>query len=113
MKQITEFTEDPNQQHVLIGENGEEITVNLVFIDSQTGWFIDLQYGDLIINSMRLVTSVNILHSWKNIIPFGLTVATPDKGDPYFIDDFTSGRVGIFLTNSGDRKELEEEFYGE
>ena len=112
MKQITAFTSDPNQQHILIGENGEEITINLLFVDSQIGWFVDFQYKDLIINSMRLVTCINILHSWRNIIPFGLAILTQDKGDPYFIDDFTTERVNVFLTNSDDRKALEEEFYG-
>lgn len=112
MKEITELTSDPRQEHILIGENGEEITVLLEYKDNQIGWFMNLTYEDTTINTIRLVTTVNLLHQWKNIFPFGLSITSVDNGDPYELEDFINERIRVFLLNEEDRDALEEEFYG-
>lgn len=113
MKEIVELNSDAKQEHVLLGENGEEITISLEYKDNQIGWFLSLEYLDITINSIRLTSSADILYKWKNLFPFGISVTSIDKGDPYNLNDFTSGRIRFFLLTEEDKESFYEQFYGE
>lgn len=113
MKQINEITQDPYQEHLLIGEEGEQINLVMRYSDNQEGWIANITFGDTVINGIKLVSSVNILHSWRNIFPFGLAIACTDKGDPYYIDDFINSRAQMFLLNNEEKEEFELIYYGQ
>lgn len=102
MLQLTNLTSDPRQQFTIIGENGEIIPTYLFYCPTQIGWFMNISYGNFVANGLRLVATPNMLFQWKNIIPFGLMCVSNDGYDPFYLDDFTTGRIKIYLLNSTD-----------
>jgi hypothetical protein len=104
MKQITELTNQPNQKYTIVLDNNETVDLVLTYSDNQQCWFCDINYKQdtFICNGIRVVSSPNILHQWKNVIPFGIAIITNDKTDPYFINDFSTNRVGLFILNADD-----------
>ena len=111
MKQITEIGSEPKQKLTIATETNEEFEFKLEYSDQQQGWFYSLTYGDTIINGARLVTHPNILRSYKNIFPFGLSIQTEDFSEPILIDDFTTERVKVYLLTESEVQQIEEETY--
>ena len=90
MKTITGITNKPNQACTLTLSDGTKATLNLYFRPQQTGWFLDVSYSTVTINGLRLVSSPNILRSWRRLIPFGLAFTMPDGSDPSGQEDFST-----------------------
>jgi len=102
MLEITGITSDASQQFTIVGEAGENISMALYYLPGQIGWFYDVSYGNFNVKGQRLVVSPNTLNQWSNIISFGLGCLSSDGDDPFYIDDFTSGRITLFLLNSSE-----------
>jgi len=66
-----------------------------------------VQWGDFVLNGISLVASPNLLFGYKNILPFGLLVAANGGIDPAYLDDFTTGRVKIYVMTQA---EVAEQF---
>ena len=111
MKQITEISQDSKQIFDIFTEDNQNFELRLEYSDQQQGWFYGITFGEFILNGARLVTGTNILRSYKNIIPFGLSVLTDDLSEPIFIDDFTTERVNIFLLTELEVEQVETDFY--
>lgn len=111
MKQITELTNDAKQAYTIIGENGEQIPFNLYYYETQQSWYFDISYGNTIINGLKLTNFPNILRQWKHILPFGLGCTVTDGFDPYYIDDFVTSRVKVYLLNSSDVITIEQQVF--
>ena len=58
-------------------------------------------------NGYKINHGPNILSSYSNVIPFGLMVLLTDDLDPCLINDFTSGRVSLYLMSSAEVAEME------
>lgn len=99
---ITGLTSDATQEFTLVGEQGENISFKLYYFPGQIGWFYDVSYGNFNVTGQRLVVSPNTLNQWINIIEFGLGCTSSDGDDPFYIDDFISGRISLYLLNSTD-----------
>ena len=111
MKQITEIGSEAKQKLNIATEDNDEFEFKLEYSDQQQGWFYSLTYGDVIINGARLVTHPNILRSYKNIFPFGLSIQTDDFSEPILINDFETERVKVYLLTSSEVQEIEEGTY--
>lgn len=111
MKQITGLSAKPKQKFKLQMENGEIATFNFYFLQSQIGWFFDISYGNFKSTGLRLVNSLNVLSAYFNILRFGLMVEVPDGAEPYFVDDFISGRVNLYVLSEDEVKQIEETVY--
>jgi hypothetical protein len=111
MRQISEISSDPKQKFTFITDDNISFEFKLEFIASQQGWFYSLKYQNLSINGNRLVTDINILRSYKNILPFGIGIMTDDATEPFLIDDFSTGRVKFYLLDKAEVKDLETTFY--
>ena len=111
MKQITEIGQEASQKLTLIGENGERITLNLSYKPSQQSWYFGIEYLSFSLHGMKLVNSPNILRQYANLVPFGISCLLVDKTDPYFIDDFTSGRAVINLLNESEVALVEDKIF--
>ena len=112
MQEITELNNDSRQKITLVTDTGIEIPFLLEFKPNQEGWFFDLEYNDTVLNGVRLCTFPNVLRQFKNIFPFGIACLTTDGGEPYYIDDFSSGRASIFLLNEEEVEFIEENVFG-
>ena len=111
MKEITEIGSEPKQRFDITTEANQEFEFKLEYNSQQQGWFYSLTFGNLTINGSRLTTHPNILRSYKNILPFGISIQTEDFSEPILIDDFKSGRVRFFLLNEEEVAEVEKEIY--
>ena len=109
MKQVTEITNEPKQRLEITTETGESFEFKLEYSDQQQGWFWSLTYGDTTINGSRLVTHPNILRSYKNIFPFGISIQTDDFSEPILIDDFETERVKFYLLTASEVEIIEKE----
>lgn len=111
MRIITEFTDNPKQTCTLVLENQETVAFNLYFYETQMSWYFDFTYNDIISNGNKVVLGVNILRNFKNIIPFGLAFQANDGVEPFAIDDFTTGRVTVYLLSKADVEACEANIY--
>ena len=105
---VDSWTADPRQNMRISLEDGVIISVTLEYKENQQGWFMDIDSDVFTCHGRRLVSSPNLLRSFRGIIDFGIAVVTADGQDPAFKDDFTSGRVKFYTLNSEDVTEIEE-----
>lgn len=111
MKQLTEISQDPKQKFDVVTEDNQTFELKLEYSDQQQGWFYSITFGDLTINNARLTTGANILRQYRNILPFGITIATDDLSEPIFIDDFSTERVRLILLTQEEVAQVETDFY--
>lgn len=111
MTQVDNLTDFANQQTVLILEDGTTAALDIIFSGASERWTANLEYLGRIINGIGLCDHPNILRQWKNLIPFGLAVVTPDMTDPFSINDFSSERVKLYLLNAAEVQQVETEIF--
>lgn len=98
MYKIAQITDDSKQKQILILPDGSPVTFHIEFIPMQYSWFIrELTYSDLTIYNLRISNSPNILHQWKNKIPFGLACFSKDNREPTQQKDFSSGNSVLYI----------------
>lgn len=88
------------------------IEFRLIYRPAIQMWFIDITYGDFEVNGMRVCRSLNLLHQYKKILPFGLFIYIADGVEPFLINDFSSGRVVIYILDDTEKATIDD-FYEE
>lgn len=89
------------------------IDVSLVYKELQQGWFISFDFEDFSANNVRVVSSGNFLHQFRNLIPFGLSCVVEADQEPMLLEDFTSGRASLYLLNSDEVAAFSEVISGQ
>lgn len=98
MKLIQQITSDPLQQQSLILDDGTAVKIQLYFRPMQFGWFInELSYGDFLLQGLRITNNPNMLHQWRNKLPFGLACYTTGNREPTQQEDFSSATAKLYL----------------
>lgn len=108
MDLISEITNEPRQKHTLILPSGKQAVLTLEFKPMQTGWFMSLEYEDFSLKTLRLATSPNCLHQYKNLIPFGIGCFVDANQEPMFQDDFSSARALLYLLSEDEVNAFED-----
>ena len=109
MKLIEGITNDASQTFSLVLPDGSDAQMALNYRDGQKGWFYSITYGSILVNyNRRLVNSLNLLRQFRGKISFGLACIVKDGMEPDAQDDFTSGRVEIYLLNETERDNIED-----
>src|SRR4051812_27196145 len=71
MYEVKQVTSDAGQTQSLILPDGTTVTITMVFIPMQYGWFFsNITYGSFVLENIRICNSPNLLHQWRNLIPF-------------------------------------------
>lgn len=99
---IDGLTNDPKQIQTVILPNGKEATVAVEYKPMQTGWFLTLTYGAFQLNNLRIVTNPNILHQFKNLLPFGIGCFVDANQEALLADDFASGRAKLYILDKSE-----------
>lgn len=108
MKIIDRINDSTFQQITLNDEDeGRNIFVLLRYMPFQRRWIMNIEYEGVTINGIALGNSVNVLRNYRNILPFGVAITTSDGFDPYYLQDFSSGRAVFRLLDSSDVAEAE------
>lgn len=110
-KQIIEITDEPKQLFTITTDNGDSFKLDLSYSVVAGAWFYNLTFGDIVYNGRKIVNAPNIIRTLRNILPFGVSISVTDEGEPIFLDDFTSGRVALYILESSEVQAIETEFY--
>lgn len=103
MYQIQNITNDSKQKQTLVLPDGTSIVFSIYFCPMQLGWFIrELTYGEFTLNGLRICNSPNMLHQWRNVLPFGLACFSQDNREPSLQEDFSSQTSQLFILNSSE-----------
>jgi len=112
MQLLTELTDDYKQKYSITNEDNVTFDFLLEYSAIQEMWLFSISYDDnFTLNNHRLVYSPNILRQYKNIIPFGLSVNSIDKSDPYFLNDFTTSRIEVYVLTEEEVKKIESDIF--
>ncbi|GBR74828.1 phage-related protein [Candidatus Termititenax aidoneus] len=106
MRQLEGITATPLQKFTTRTDEGDMININLRYMPTIQRWFMDLQYKDFVLNGYKIYVSDNILWTFRNILPFGIVV-TCKEFEPFLVDDFSSGRVKLYLLDHDEVTRLE------
>lgn len=111
MKYINKITSDPMQKMILTGISGIQITMTLRFMPRIQRWIMGLSYGEVSIQGIPVVCSVNMLRQHKNNIPFGIACIRTDGLDPYQVDDFSEKAANLYLLDEADVEQIESDWF--
>jgi hypothetical protein len=109
MIQIQGLTSSPSQSFSIADPNtGESINCTLRYQPRTQEWYIGLAFRNWEIANLKLTFGPNVLIQYTNSIPFGLSVYTEDRCDPFLINDFVSGRVTLALLTTSEAAYIED-----
>lgn len=89
---------------------GDSVSITMYFRSLQKGWFLnELVYNTTFtIQGVRIVNSPNLLHQWRNFIPFGLACFSTAEREPSLIQDFSSGASKLYILTADEVAEYAE-----
>lgn len=98
---VSSISADAKQKQTLSLSNGTSFTIQMEYKPLQSSWFFtSIAYGDFEITNLRICTSPNMLHQYKNKIPFGIAVTSIGNFEPTQQQDFSSGRSVMYILDS-------------
>jgi len=111
MLYIPNITNAPSQQMILTGINGLSINMNLQFMPRINQWIMAIDDGTFQVNGLAVVTSLNLLRQWRNIITYGISCTMLGGLDPYQISDFQFQNANLYLLDATDVQTIETEWF--
>ena len=112
MKQITSITDDSKQLITIpLDNNMGSVEFRLYFLPTQYSWYYDFTYNNYTSNGNKVVLNVNALRHLRKILPFGFMFAGQGNIEPFGIDDFSSGRIQMYVLNENDILQAEQVVY--
>lgn len=112
MQKITSISNDSKQRMTINLENNEgSFEFALYFMPTQYSWYYDFIFNDYSSYGNKVVLNINALRYLKNILPFGIMFSAVGDIEPFQQDDFSSGRVEMYVLNKTEVQELEETVY--
>lgn len=101
------LTAQPSQQSRVILDDGSSFSLTIAFKEMQLGWFItELTYNDFTLQGTRIVVSPNILHQFKNQIPFGLACYSLGSREPSLVTDFADGSARLYTLSAAEVEDV-------
>lgn len=109
MNLINQVTNDTRQRQIIPLDDGTTFEISIYFMPMQYGWFIEeLIYGSFKVSCMRIVNSPNLLHQFKNKLPFGLACISNEDREPSLQNDFSSGASNLYVLSKDEVKQFGE-----
>lgn len=105
---LNTLSDNSYQTVSFVTRDGEKVKLTFRFIPSQESWIFDVESPSLTIYGLNLCAFANILDPYHNNITWGMYVWTQDGFDPWRIDDFSSGRVRIAITEDLENAVIQE-----
>lgn len=106
---VQKVTNKPLQRQRLVLEDGSIVTIELLFRDMQQGWFAnEITWNTFTLKGIRICNSPNLLHQFKNQIPFGIGCYSVGNREPSLIEDFSSEVSKLYILNAAECDEYLE-----
>lgn len=99
---MQEITITENSTIQIVNSKSENYTGYINYNSSRQGWFLDLESENFKIYGLRITSVPNMLRQWQDRLGFGLCVITENNSEPFFMEDFNTGRAKIYLLNPDD-----------
>lgn len=102
---VNQITSDALQTQNLVLPDGTTIVMTIQFVQQQYGWFFNsLAYSptNFLITGIRVCNSPNLLHQFRNLIPFGLACYSVNDREPQLIQDFSSGASTLYVLTAAE-----------
>ncbi len=96
------LTNRPRQSLQIPMEDKTTLTLDLRYLPAVEQWSLSIKHQNFTLNSYRVHNSFNMLHHYSLLIPFGIQISVSDGGEPFLLEDFSSGRVQFFILNSAE-----------
>ena len=97
MKVLSGIRATGQQKLVTTADNGDVVEITLYFQSRTAVWKMDIESGDFILKGVRISRVLNMLCQHNNIISFGIGVIMNGEGEPFLINDFSTGRVQLAI----------------
>lgn len=97
MKILSGIRATGQQKLLTSADNGDVIEIILYFQSRTATWKMDIDSGNFSVKGLRISHVLNLLCQYNNIIPFGIGIIIDDGGEPFLINDFSSGRVQLAI----------------
>lgn len=98
MYALSQISSDSLQTLTVVLQDGSSFFMQVYFRPMQYGWFLQsLTYQSFSLSEIRIVNSPNLLHQWRNILPFGLACYSAQNRDPSLQEDFSSGASQLYV----------------
>jgi hypothetical protein len=107
MRLLDKLTAQPFQEYTVATEAGDLITLTLRYMPSQQCWAFGIVWGLFSLQGAQLTIAPNILYNYANIVPFGFMVTSTDTIEPSYLDDFSTGRIKVYVLEQSDIDLLE------
>ena len=111
MLKVSDITNDPSQKFTVNLNDGKKLVLQLRYLPTQNSWYLDIDYdnGSFILLGTKVVSSYNLLLQYEFLIPIGIAVLTENQSEPYFLDDFVTGRsTMLILEDKSDFEQIKE-----
>lgn len=102
MRILDKLTNAPSQRYTVITDAGDQVFLTLRYMPTQQSWIVGIAWSEFEVNGLTMVASPNLLRGYMNVLPFGLMVVTDGAIEPSYLDDFTSGRVKVYIMSTDD-----------
>lgn len=114
MYRIMDLNGQPKQQIKVIVANNRVLKIDFTYSENQKCWFFDFDYnnGKFISKGHKLSNCPNIIRQYKNTLPFGIACYVIDGLEPWFLNDFVTGRVQFYILEKAEVQSLEQNLYG-
>ena len=113
MKQITNLSDEADQLTKVVLDDGSVAVFEFVYLPAIERWVFSVSHPTLTVNRMILCAGPNVLRDFRNVISFGLGCYSTDGADPFYIEDFASGRITLYvLVNAAEVAAVETTIFG-
>lgn len=111
MLYINKLTKDAQQNTILTGIPNTTINMTLRYMPRVERWIMGVTWKDFSVQGIAIVTSLNLLQQWANVIPFGICCIRSDGLDPYQIDNFLNKVANLYLLDSTDLSTINTDWF--
>lgn len=104
---------DRARQNFVFSIDKTTVIVDMWFMPTQQKWFMSISDSNgFVLKNIQLGVSPNILRSYRLRLNYGLALVTDNGFDPRSLDDFKTDKAIIYVLNSSEVDEVEQNIYG-
>jgi len=114
MFKITNLNDEAKQSVKISVGNNKIVKLTFEYCPNQRCWWFDIECDDLKFYSYghKLTNCPNIIREFQNLLPFGIGCNVLDNQEPWFQNDFITGRVSVYILDKEEVQEIGQVLYG-
>ena len=102
MLEITGIGQENIQQFSFLTPDNKNISLELEYNYACQCWMVTIMDGVNTFKKMKVVSNINILYQWSNILDYGIGFSHEANIDPLRVDDFLLGNAHMYYLDSDD-----------